>query len=148
MGWDEARLRSQSEVIRQEAREMGDLLRSLGEEDDTRRLIREAEAALGRTAEKTDDKESDQGGARDNLMGADMGEGEGARRMVESGQPQQPIEDAPEQRARTIEEAMELEPVGIDLRPVMVVERELVQLDEDADAEWRRAARGGPGRLV
>ena len=145
MGWDEVRLKRESEEIRREAQGLGDLLRSFNAGDDTRRLIREAEAALGRMVEK---EATEEGGARDNAMGADMTEGESTRRLVEQAYPPQQIEDAgrEEEPARTIQEAMELEPVGIDLRPRVVVEREVMEFDEDE--EWRRRVRGGSRRLV
>ena len=144
MGWDEARLKRESEVVKREAEGLGELLRKLGEEDDSRRLIREAEAALGRFGERTD---PESGGSRDNLLGAaDMSEGEAARRMIEDDPTPRAEDAASPATARTIEEAMELAPVGIDLRPIMVIKEEKSAVVEEE--EWGREAGGGSRRLV
>ncbi len=147
MGWDEARLKRESEVVRREAKGLGDLLRQLNEGDDTKRLIREAEVALGRLRESKKEEGDGMAGSRDNAMGAKTSGGGTARAMVESSRPPLMLEDSTrEEIARTIEEAMDLEPEEIDLRPIMVIEQELPRADEDD--EWRRAATGGSRRLV
>ena len=142
MGWDEARLKRESEVVKREAESLAELLRETDDEDDVRRLVREAEAALGKFGEM---ETSGSGGARDNLLGADVSEGEAARRMIEDDPT--PAEDPPShEHARTIEEAVELTPVGIDLRPIMVIEEVVPAVDEEE--QWGRAARVGSRRIV
>lgn len=59
MGWDEKRLRKESKALQKEAYDLGEILRKSFEEEDTARLIKEAEAALG--------------GSRDNLAGGTPG---------------------------------------------------------------------------
>ena len=47
MGWDEGRLKNVSDALRREAQDLGEMLRKMDEEEGLRRLIMEAEAALG-----------------------------------------------------------------------------------------------------
>lgn len=75
MGWDEKRLEKESQALKKEAEDLGQMLRESSEEKDLARLIDEAEKAIKGTSSSHFSKESSSertqsSGARDNLAGA------------------------------------------------------------------------------
>jgi dihydroorotate dehydrogenase len=143
MGWDEKRLEQESEALRKEAEGLGELLRKAWEEDDTARLVKEAQEAL-----------SDIKVPSGNLAGApDVAERhkEAVQGLMEAAtQPQmQAIETAPAvsieaEQLLTIGTAVVPEPVTA---PVEIKEIEVTPVLEQEDT-WTSAVRSGQRRLV
>ena len=153
MGWDEARFKKDNEAVRREEEGLGELLRQFDEDEGTRRLIEEAEMALGYSKAQRGRTEP-----RDNALGSQGGSKDGITKGLVEAAPRHPaMEETSSQRAPSrpslgapsIEEALESEPVEVDLMPmtVMVADESSVR-GVDEEEEWRRAARGGSRRLV
>ncbi|WVW82127.1 dihydroorotate dehydrogenase (fumarate) [Kwoniella bestiolae CBS 10118] len=169
MGWDENRLKRESENVRKEAESLGDLLRHISEKESMADLIGRAEAALGRKSSSAEQTQGD--GARDNLAGSATGQVQGedaAQGLVESGagadvqRIQQPdsqveqarlIDSAPSttRPASSIQDALTSTPESIDLTPrVVVVEHPPIPEPrvEQGEDEWVQSVRSGQRRLV
>ncbi|WWD17974.1 dihydroorotate dehydrogenase (fumarate) [Kwoniella shandongensis] len=174
MGWDENRLKQESEAVKKEAEGLGELLRHLTEKEDVARLVQEAEKALGQAKASTSSKESEkepqqekgaESASRDNAIGAvDAPEqvGDVARGLVEAAPSSQPTEGTLIEHttsehenetpgvgvgAPSIGEAMASEPVAIDLGPVVVIDVEAETAGE-SENEWARSVHSGQRRLV
>ena len=149
MGWDEKRLELESEKVRKEAADLGEILRKAWEEDDLKRLVEAAEKAL----------HEGKSGARDNAMGSEVvpeEQKELVRGLVE-GLVQRAAEEPPvrgmiegsgevrDQREGVPEvlEAVVNEPV-VHVRPVVV---DVVD-DGRREDQWTQTVRSGQRRLV
>ena len=141
MGWDEERVSKEGEALRKEAEDLGSLLASINEKEDTARLVSEAQAALanvpGTATEPTKTEEPSKEPAAERPVG-----------LVEQGT----AVTAVEQASRTLQ-AIE-QPQEPDLPPVtaeaLLPEPEAPEppaAREEVDP-WASAVRQGQRRLV
>ncbi|KAK6905542.1 dihydroorotate dehydrogenase (fumarate) [Kwoniella mangroviensis CBS 8507] len=168
MGWDENRIKRESDNIKKEAENLGDLLRHISEKESMADLINRAEQALGRGK-----SESVAEGPRDNLAGSTSSTSAGsisnqgndvAQGLIESGganiqqgaegqQQGRLIEDTPTQTQTpsSIQEAMTSTPESIDLTPrLVIVDHPPIPETraEEREDEWVQSVRSGQRRLV
>ncbi|WWC99522.1 dihydroorotate dehydrogenase (fumarate) [Kwoniella sp. B9012] len=168
MGWDENRIKRESDNIKKEAENLGDLLRHISEKESMADLINRAEQALGRGK-----SESVAEGPRDNLAGSTSSTSAGsnsdqrndvAQGLIESGganiqqgaegqQQGRLIEDTPTQNqtASSIQEALTSTPESIDLTPrLVIVDHPPIPETraEEREDEWVQSVRSGQRRLV
>ncbi|KAI9637500.1 putative Dihydroorotate dehydrogenase mitochondrial precursor [Dioszegia hungarica] len=134
MGWDEKRLEKESKALKEEAEDLGRLLRKSSEEKDTARLIKEVEAALsGKRVSQPDSSstggEAAEGGARDNLAGAQPGspsaQPAGTPKAAEGGEKSAPSAASPTPTDKAVEAPQQggvhvSEPLGGPLGPIVV----------------------------
>lgn len=170
MGWDENRLKQESQALVEEAKGLAELLRQSSttttEEKETAKLVEEAERVLGIVKEKGESSAaSGSAVAVDHTTAPSLLQDSSASApTLEQGPPAAPVEAAvpppPSQGGFAIEggaasigEALIAEPVSeVDLAPIVVLEEKKTNLGVndggERDNEWEQAVKAGPKRLV
>ncbi|WVQ85326.1 dihydroorotate dehydrogenase (fumarate) [Cryptococcus sp. DSM 104549] len=164
MGWDENRLKAESEAVKNEAKGLGDLLRHLSDKEEVAKLVHEAERALGKVhvhPPPQDERDAARGLVEDTLAphvveGSSNHTHEGTQALLENGDVQQSAQGQEASvGAPSIGEALLSDAVGVDLGPIVVVEvveeqvaGEPVREEREKENEWAQAVRGGQRRLV
>lgn len=170
MGWDENRLKQESQALVEEAKGLAELLRQSStttiEEKETAKLVEEAERVLGIVKEKGESSAaSGSAVAVDHTTAPSLLQDSSASApTLEQGPPAAPVEAAVpppssqggfaiEGGAASIGEALIAEPVSeVDLAPIVVLEEKKTNLGVNdggkRDNEWEQAVKAGPKRLV
>lgn len=168
MGWDENRLKQESQALVEEAKGLAELLRQSSTTDDkeTAKLVEEAERVLGIVKEKGEPSVANGSAAAvDHTAAPSLLQGSSASApTVEQGPLAAPVEAAVpppssqsgfviEGGAASIGEALIAEPVlEVDLAPIVVLEEKKTNLGVnhggERDNEWEQAVKAGPKRLV
>ena len=121
MGWDEKRLERESERLKAEAERWGEELRKMQEDEDTRRLVEEAQAALGRGPDEASQSEG---------TGSRAAPPESTRAGSSIGMEERAGLDAPDRRRGTLEPPP-LTGVVESGRPVLIMLEDMVTPDGD-----------------
>lgn len=173
MGWDENRLKQESQALVEEAKGLAELLRqssTTSDEKETAKLIEEAERVLGIVKEKGEPSAASGSAAAaavavDHRTAPSLLQGSSASApTLEQGPPPASVEAAApppssqsgfviEGGAASIGEALIAEPVSeVDLAPIVVLEETKtnfgVNHGGERDNEWEQAVKAGPKRLV
>nr|KIR48879.1 dihydroorotate dehydrogenase (fumarate) [Cryptococcus bacillisporus CA1280] len=145
MGWDENRLKQESQALVEEAKGLAELLRQSSTTDDkeTAKLVEEAERVLGIVKEKGSSASAptvEQGPLAAPVEAAVPPPSSQSGFVIEGG-------------AASIGEALIAEPVSeVDLAPIVVLEEKKTNLGVnhggERDNEWEQAVKAGPKRLV
>ncbi|WVN85863.1 dihydroorotate dehydrogenase (fumarate) [Cryptococcus depauperatus CBS 7841] len=154
MGWDEARVKQESDALKDEAKGLGDLLRRLTEKEEIANLVAQAEKALGKVSGMSlseNEKDAAKDAVGDVLPTHVV---ESLSQHVQS--PHHTLENALDEELRVSEaalsigEALATKPEqGVDLAPIVVLdERKSVEQGDEKDNEWRQSVKDGPKRLV
>ncbi|WVO19830.1 dihydroorotate dehydrogenase (fumarate) [Cryptococcus decagattii] len=168
MGWDENRLKQESQALVEEAKGLAELLRqsSTTDEKETAKLVEEAERVLGIVKEKGEPSAASGSAAAvdHSAVPSLLQDSSASAPTVEQGPLAAPVEAAVpppssqsgfviESGAASIGEALIAEPVSeVDLAPIVVLEEKKTNLGVnhggERDNEWEQAVKAGPKRLV
>lgn len=171
MGWDENRLKQESQALVEEAKGLAELLRQSStttDEKETTKLVEEAERVLGIVKQKGEPSAASGSAAvaLDHTTAPSLlqDSSSASAPTLEQGPPPAPVEAAVpppssqsgfviEGGAASIGEALIAEPVSeVDLAPIVVLEEKKTNLGVnhggERDNEWEQAVKAGPKRLV